>query len=261
MMERASAQPAGPSGAGADSVATLRATVAALRDELLACQRLALLGNLTAMITHEFNNLLTPLMARAEAALATNDVAFMRKALDRVLVQSQRAMHVMRHLLALAHGNGDAPVLCAVADAVREALETLTRPLEKDGIDAQVDVPTDLRVPARPELLCQLLLNLLLNARAAMQGGHGTLRITARRSGALVRIDVSDTGRGLSPEQIRDVFNPFLAADPAAEPGDWRRVGLGLSVCRLIARHHGARLSVAANPGPGCTFTIEWPAG
>ncbi len=260
MMERASAQSAGLSGTGADSVATLRATVAALQDQLLACQRLAVLGNLTAMITHELNNLLTPLMAHAEAALATNDVTFMRKALDRVLVQSQRAMHVMRHLLALAHGDGDAPVPCSVAEAVREAVETLTRPLEKDGIDLTVEVPDDLRVPARPELLCQLLLNLLLNARAAMQGGRGTLRVTARRAGPRVVIDVCDTGRGLSAAQIADVFNPFLAADPAAEPGDWRRVGLGLSVCRLIARHHGARLRVAANTGPGCTFTVEWPA-
>ncbi len=260
MMEHASAQPAGPSDAGADSVATLRARVATLEDELLACQRLAVLGSLTAMIAHEFNNLLTPLMARAEAALATDDVAFMRKTLDRVLVQSQRAMNVTRHLLALAHGDGDAPVPCALADVVRETLETLTRPLEKDGIDVQVDVPADLRVRARPELLCQLLLNLFLNARAAMQGGRGTLRIAARRSDALAVIDVSDTGCGLSPQQIRDVFNPFLAGDPEADPSDWRRVGLGLSVCRLIARHHGARLRVAGNPDRGCTFTLEWPA-
>lgn len=245
--------------APAESVEQLKATLQALQSELIACQRLALLGSLAAMAAHEFNNLMTPIVARTEAALHGGDVAFMRKTLDRTLTQSQRAIAVSRHLLDLAHCETELGEKCAVAEAVQEAVETATRPFEKDGIHLRVTVPEELEVRARSDLFCQVLLNLLLNARTAMKNREGVLAITAEADDVCVRIDVRDSGKGISPEQIENVFNPFLAADPRARPNDWQEVGLGLSVCRLIAHHHGASLRVLANDGPGCTFRLCWP--
>lgn len=240
----------------------LQARLSSLQEELLACQRLALLGNLAAMVAHEFNNLMTPVIARAEASLSMDDTAFMRKALERTLVQSQRAIAVTRHLLDMAHdaaAGDDEPA--SVHAAVTEAIETITRPFEKDGITLELDVPEDLRVKARPELLCQLFMNLLLNARAAMKGLEGELRVSAHANGDFVRIDVCDSGQGIEPDRLEKVVNPFLAADPHENPNDWRETGIGLSVCRMIARHHGARLHATNNDGRGCTFTVCWPSG
>jgi signal transduction histidine kinase len=232
-----------------------------LQAELLACQRLAMLGNMAAMVAHEFNNLLTPIMVRAEAALAcSDDIPFMRKALERALIQSQRAMSVTRHLINLAQDRPRPAESCSVLAAVREALETLTRPLDKDGIDLYIGVPEDLWVTAREDLLCQVLLNLLLNARQAMIGSRGQVAITAAARDGQVQIDVRDSGRGIPRELIASVFNPFLAADPYARANDWQQVGLGLNVCRLIARHHGATIQAAANDDRGCTFRLCWPA-
>jgi signal transduction histidine kinase len=244
-----------------ESPEDLRTALRELQSELIACQRLALLGSMAAMVAHEFNNLLTPIMAPAEAAMSGNDVPFMRKTLARALTQSQRAMRITRLLLNLAHDEARPQSDCALAPIIREALDTLTRPLEKDGITLQLDVSEDLRVRAQPDLLCQLLLNLLLNARRAMEGASGILAITARPDGGGVQIEIRDAGKGIAPDLLDGVINPFLAADPNARPQDWQRVGLGLSVCRLIAHHHGATLEGARNADRGCTFRLRWPAG
>lgn len=239
----------------------LPAMIQELQAELLACQRLAALGSMAAMVAHEFNNLLTPLTARAEAALMSgDDVAFMRKALERTLIQSQRAMAVTRHLLGFAHDQVRPVEDCSVAAAVREAIETMTRPLERDGIELRVCVPESLRVRAREDLLCQVLLNLLLNARQAMKGTGGTLAVTAVAQDGQVQIDIRDSGCGIASEMLREVFNPFLAADPRECPNDWQQVGLGLNVCRVITHRHGATICGLANEDRGCTFRLCWPA-
>lgn len=249
-----------------ESVENLRRVIQGLQQELIACQRLAMLGSIAAMVTHEFNNLLTPIMARSEAALLAGDAAFMRTSLERALAQSKRAMAVSRHLLDLAHDRPlDADETCPLAAAVHDALETMTRPCAKDNIELRVAVPDNLRIAGRHDLFCQVLLNLLLNARRAMAGRPGVLAITAAANGRCAMIDVRDNGRGIPPELLETVFNPFLAADPYDRPNDWQQVGLGLSVCRLIAHHHGARLEALDNAAladagqRGCTFRLHWP--
>jgi signal transduction histidine kinase len=242
------------------SIDDLRAMVKSLQEELVACQRLAVLGNLAAMAAHEFNNLMTPIVARAEAALTMgDDVAFMRKSLQRTLTQSQRAIALSKHLLELAHNEYHPTEMCSVASAVREAIETATRPFEKDGIDLRVSVPEDLRVFAREDLLCQVLLNLLLNAREAMKDREGTLAIDAAQKDGFVQIDVRDSGTGIPQDKLDKVFNLFLAADPHEQPTDWHEVGLGLSVCRMITAQHNATLRAFANADCGCTFRLRWP--
>jgi len=238
----------------------LQAHIARLQDELMAQQRMALLGTMSAMAAHEFNNLMTPVVTRAQDALSRDDLPTMRKALDQALAHAQKAIAVTRHLLGLADAGEDAPRVCSVNAAVREAIDAVARPFDKDSIDLRVEVPADLRVRARPMLLEQLLLNLLLNAREAMKERGGSLTIGARREGDDVVIDVGDRGIGISQQRLDEVVNPFLAADPSAQPGDWHSVGMGLNVCRTITHQHGARIQASADAGGGCTFQIRWPA-
>lgn len=238
----------------------LEATVRELEQELIACQRLAMLGNLAAMAAHEFRNLMTPIVARCEAALTTDDAAFTRKAVERALTQAQRAIAVTGHLLDYAHDTAKPVETCSVAEAVREAIETQTRPLEKDGIQLTVAVPAELQVRAQPDLFCQVLLNLLVNARQAMKDMRAALTVSAQQEGAHVAIRVRDSGRGFPREKLDNVLNPFLAAEPTDRVSDWHDVGLGLSVCRMIARRHQATIHAEANEGPGCTFVLRWPS-
>jgi signal transduction histidine kinase len=237
------------------------AVIESLQAQLVACQRLALLGGMAAMVVHEFNNLLTGIMGRVQLALADgDDPAFVRKNMERALAQAQRAKSVTQLLQALAHDEPQPMEACSLAASVREAIETLTRPVEKDGLALRVDVSEELCVRACPDLLCQVLLNLLLNAREAMKDTGGTLSVIATADGDRVQIDIRDGGRGIPRELLDNVFNPFLAADPHTRPCDWHQVGLGLNVCRMIARQHGATLQALANEGRGCTFRLCWPA-
>lgn len=247
------------SAAGCESAEDLRATIQALEQELVACQRLAVLGNLAAMSAHEFRNLMTSLVPLCEEALRTEDRDFMRRSVERALTQSQRAMRVTEHLLAFARDEACPVESCSLAQAVQEAIDTATRPFEKDGIMLQVSVPDDLYVRAQSDLLCQVLLNLLVNAREAMKGVRAPLSIRAQPAGEFVEITVRDSGRGFTPEMLDDSINPFLAADAREQPTDWHKVGLGLSVCRMIAQRHGASLRATANDGAGCTFHVLWP--
>jgi len=233
-----------------------------LQQELVTCQRRASLGMLASIMAHEYNNLMTPIVARAHDALARDDIDAMRKALTLTARQTEKALEFTRQVLHLADGRETPLQTCRVIDLVQAALLSAVRPLEKDGIELELHVPADLRVRAQPLLFEQVLLNLLLNARAAMKGRCGKLTISAAREGNMVAVAVRDGGTGIAAERLENVINPFLAADAGTHCSDWSAVGLGLHACRAIVQQHGGTIRAEANSdGPGCTFRFHWPAG
>ena len=101
--------------------------------------------------------------------------------------------------------------------------------------------------------LQQVFLNLLLNARDAMESG-GTISLRTRSDGEAVRVEVIDTGHGIPPENLPRLFDPFFTTK-AGRKG----TGLGLSVTYGIVREHGGRIEVASQPGAGTRFQLEFP--
>ncbi|MFH1747727.1 MAG: HAMP domain-containing sensor histidine kinase [Planctomycetota bacterium] len=249
-----------PSFSSTLSTEQLQKTIECLQADLVASQRLALLGTMSAMVAHEINNLMTPILARAEFALSTGSPADMRRTVERSKAHVQRAIAVTEQLLGLAQGAKQPPQPCSVSRAVQEAIAAIVRPLDKDGIELVISVPENLHVHAHFDLLEQVLLNLLLNAQQAMQGMRGCLRISAQSDGDHIIIEVRDAGRGLPADQIENTINPFLAAPYSTEPRAWQSVGLGLNVCRMIVQQHAATIQAEANEGPGCTIRLRWPA-
>jgi len=231
-----------------------------LQQELVVYQRQTMLGTLAGIIAHEYNNLMTPVLARAQDAVSRDDVAAMRKALATTAQQTEKALQFTRQVLQLADGKEVPLAACRVAELVDAAITAAVRPFEKDGIELELRIPSELRIRAQPLLFQQVLLNLLLNARNAMKGRRGKLSVVASREGNLVEIAVCDRGVGMSSEMLNSVVNPFLEADANARPGDWSSVGLGLSACRTIVQQHGGTMRADANDGPGCTFRLRWPA-
>lgn len=230
------------------------------QQEFLACQRQAILGSLSGIIAHEYNNLMTPVLVRALDAVERDDVEAMRKALTVTAQQTQRALDITRQVLEFARGK-DLPLqACRVDELVDAAITSAVRPFEKDGIELELDISEDLYVRAQPLLFVQVLLNLLLNARNAMKDRRGRLSISADREDESIVITVSDSGVGMSLEMLDEVINPFLRADANGHMGDWSSIGLGLHACRTIAQLHAAKISARSNEGPGCTFRLDWPA-
>ena len=228
--------------------------------------RLALLGTLAATLAHEVNNLLTPGVSYAKLALQSldsdePDAALVRKALVKAHAGGEKAGRVGDAILRLAHGPaeaGDAPAAsCDVADAVAQAFVAMGREPAKDGLTCDVRVAPGLRAAVDAVRLEHVLLNLLLNARAAMLapgGRRGTLAVHAAAEAGRVRVDVSDTGCGIPPDRLPHVFEPFYSAKPGGGNG------LGLDLCRRIVERHAGHIGVESAPGRGSTFTLLLPA-
>jgi len=235
----------------------LEAEVAALRHQLRESQKLATMGTMTAMIAHEFNNILTPIINYAQ--LAQSNPKLTGKAIDRAADGGQRAMEICRALLNMSGPGENHPVQCNLWQMAEETLAAMARPMEKDGIDLVVDIPQDLTLVTRPVEIKQVVLNLLINARQAVLDGHGPQRkveITARKEDGWVILQIIDTGVGFDESQAEQIFQPFYTT--RSEDGSGH--GLGLAFCRQIAESNGGSISAEGRPGQGAAFTVQIPA-
>ena len=238
------------------SASDLHEQVRSLREQLRRAQSLAAVGTMTAMIVHEFNNILTTALGRAQLA-QNGDEASREKAIHCALDACTRATTVCQALLDLTGGDAEARQSVCVAQLITETLEAMAREPAKDGIVLLQKVPARLRITTRPVLLKQVLLNLLLNARAAVlaKGRGQSLSVSATRSNGQVLIRIADTGVGIAPENLQRIFEPFFTTRNGSG------AGLGLPVCRQIVESLGGSIGVRSELGKGTVFSVALPTG
>lgn len=199
-----------------DQLERLLAENEALRAELLRAQQLANMGTMAAMVAHEINNVLTPMISYAQ--LAQSDPSFAAKALARAADGGHRAAAICQSLLGLT---ADCPRPCEqvrLAGLVRDTLDAMARDPRKDLIELVVEIDENLALSTRRVELQHVLLNLLLNARAAvLKNPVGrTVRIAARvlsadgRAEPAIEIQVADNGPGIDPALTARIFEPFF---------------------------------------------------
>jgi len=250
-------------------IAEMQQQLDALREQLTESQRLATIGTIAAVIAHEFNNLLTPIVSYSQYALSSAnsdapDMELVRKALGKAFQSSSKAGQICTSMLGLARGESTlGPV--EVQRLVDETLSVLARDPQKDGIALRVQVQPGLTVVGDPVQLEQVLLNLLINARHAMLGRGGSITVKAGRApdggdDADVRIQVIDTGPGIPEKHLGKIFLPFFTTKGTARKGEAKGTGLGLAICKEIVEHHHGRIEVQSEVGKGTTFTICLPA-
>jgi len=236
-----------------------------LREQLTESQRLATIGTIAAVIAHEFNNLLTPIVSYSQYALQSAegpkpDAELIKKALNKAFQSSTKAGRICTSMLGLARGESSiGPV--DVQRLVDETLMVLARDPQKDGIALRVQVQPGLTVMGDHVQLEQVLLNLLINARQAMLGRGGSITIKAgcTESGDL-RLQVIDTGPGIPEKYMKKIFDPFFTTKGTTRKGEPKGTGLGLAICKEIVEHHKGRIEVQSEVGKGCTFTIYIPS-
>jgi signal transduction histidine kinase/ActR/RegA family two-component response regulator len=238
--------------------------------EFQQAQKMDALGKLAGSIAHDFNNLLTVIIGGAECAqnqLSPNHPAV--SLLRTVQQAGERAAGLTRPLLTFSRNQVLAIEQFSLNEAVEEASQMLHRLL---GVNIQVRLQLDpeLRlVKANATQLQQVLVNLAVNARDAMDG-IGVLTITtanavvdptvARRNGLTaaeywVEVAVSDTGCGIDAATKARIFEPFFTTKPAG-----RGTGLGLSTVFGIVKQSGGLLNVESKLGEGTTFRVLLPA-
>jgi PAS domain S-box-containing protein len=231
--------------------------------ELARVTRVTTLGELTASIAHEVNQPLAAVVANAEACLrwldrATPDLDAVRRSVEWVIDDGNRASEVIRRVRALANKADIEKVPLDVNDVVRETIGLVQREL----ISHRVTLRTEL-APALPMILGdrvqlqQVIINLVMNGAEAMQPVTDRPRELVIRSRQdetrQVLVGVTDCGVGISDENVDRLFNPFFTTKSSG-------MGMGLSICRSIMEAHGGRLWATANVPYGATFQFTLPA-
>jgi signal transduction histidine kinase len=127
-----------------------------------------------------------------------------------------------------------------------------------ERVTLSTDVGTDIAVQADPSRMGQVLANLLDNALRHTPAG-GTVRVSCRRAGGGVEIEVADTGEGIEPAHLPHVFDRFYRADPARNSSHGGS-GIGLTISKALVEAQGGELSAHSDgPGRGASFVIRLP--
>jgi len=231
----------------------LRATQA----DLVQAAKLAALGQMSAALSHEFNQPLGAARNYAENAqllIERGRIEDARGNIERILGLIGRMGDLSRHLRNFARKPNtqlsDVPLAEAVA-AVQEILGWRFRALD---ITLDTDIPP-LVVRAGPVRLQQVLVNILSNALDALEGRETrSITLTARRQGGSAVLTIADSGPGVAPQLVERIFDPFFSTK-----GVGKGLGLGLSISYNIVHDFGGTLAVANAPGGGAVFTLTLP--
>ncbi len=259
-------QPAKQSANSSPSVeerfANLGAQFEILKAQVRQAQQLASLGTAAAMIAHEVNNLLTPILAYADSALQSNDLEFAKKALGVTARNARMLISMSGRMLELGAAKPQQREKTDIRQAVTEALASMCRDLEKDGVTFAMKIEEGYCVLADPLQLRQILFNLFLNAREAMAAGHsGRITVTATTgSENQIVIEVRNTGPAIPPELLPNIFEPFQSSKPALQNGKMRCSGLGLALVRDFVHENSGTIDVTSTEQTGTTFKISLPA-
>jgi PAS domain S-box-containing protein len=241
-----------------------------LEGQLRQQEKLAAIGTLAGGIAHDFNNILTAILGYTDLALREiPPEALSADRLHKVQAAGQRARDLVRQILAFSR-QSDAerqPVL--LRTIVQEAL-TLLRASLPTTIEIRSSIATDVSpVLANPTQIHQILMNLCVNAEHAMHDTGGLLEVRLDsvlveadfatvhpplQPGVHARLTIRDTGRGMPPDVVVRIFEPFYTTKDVGQG-----TGMGLSVVHGIVISHGGAITVASTPGQGTTFEVYLP--
>ena len=257
-----------------EAVSELRRTGQMLADAQVQAERsekLAALGELSAVMAHELGNPLNAIAGRLHLLNGEDDSRERLRHLDIVKSEIGRMETTIRHILDSTHIKVRHSAV-DLNEIIRDVLGLVAPMLGMQGVDLKIDLLPGLPLIAGDRNMIRgMAMNLITNARHAMPNG-GELTIETRESddrpvagfvalaGARsslshgVRFSVRDTGHGIPPDQLQRIFEPFFTTR-RAEGG----TGLGLMICRRAVSYSGGRLVVESRPECGTTFTIDLP--
>lgn len=230
-----------------------------LRADLAHVNRVSMLGELAASVSHELKQPITAAMTNAQTCIRwlKRDQPDVDEALEvtmSIVKDGTRATQIIDRLRSLYKKSSPQRELVAVNEVVPEMLALLRGEANRYSIVTRSDLAPDLpKITADRVQIQQVFMNLMLNAIEAMKDTGGELTIkTERGRGGPLLISVSDTGVGLPSENVDEIFNAFFTTKPEGS-------GMGLAVSRSIVESHGGRLWATPNHAGGATFQFTLP--
>ena len=238
---------------------TLEEQVIALQQQLVQAQKMGTIGAIASSTTHEFNNILTTVINYAKMGLRHSDDETREKAFSKILAAGQRAAKITTGMLAYARNTGEQREPIDLVQLVQDVLVLVEKDLQKHQVGLETRLEDHVHAEINTSQVQQVLLNLIINARQAMQdGGQLVVSVSSNTDDNMAEILVSDTGSGISEEKLQRIFEPFFSTKTSDAQGQGG-TGLGLSLCREIIEAHEGRIRVESAVGKGTRFTLRLP--
>jgi PAS domain S-box-containing protein len=241
-----------------------------MESQYLRALRMESIGTLAGGISHDLNNVLTPIMLAIEVLkLDSHNDARRLKILDTIEVNSRRGADLVRQVLSFARGIDGQRVAVKLGPLITELVGIITETFPRN-IRITSEVAADLwPVVGDPSQLHQVLLNLTVNARDAMPLGGGLALVASNigvdeqyagmsqnaKAGPHILLQITDTGSGIAPEVRDRIFEPFFTTKERGQG-----TGIGLATVDTIVKSHGGFVNVYTELGHGTTFKVYLPA-
>ncbi|HHW78833.1 MAG TPA: HAMP domain-containing histidine kinase [Xanthomonadaceae bacterium] len=226
-------------------------TIQRQQQALVEAEKWAVIGELTAAVAHSLRNPLAVIRSSAELAQEEGG-APVGEYMAEIIARVDHLEKWVRELLIYSYQPGDAQQMTPVTEVLRNSLDSFARRAQSQAVTVDVALPEPSPwVRGDPNLLAQALNSLIANALEAMPNG-GRLRISGERRGALFALQLSDTGVGIPPEKLVEVFKPLIT--------DKRNgLGVGLALARRIVQRCGGQLELRSQQGRGATALLQLP--
>ncbi len=225
---------------------------------IMESERLALVGQLSANIAHELNNPLQGIITFSHLLLEDDvcDDATTRFSLEKIVGQANRCRDIIRGLLDFSRQRKPVKALCDVNEVLHECVSLVEHQALFHNIHVikyfQGDLPMAVIDHAQIE---RVFINMIINAAEAMEGsGHLTISTRCNPENEHLEIALSDTGPGISDENIKKIFDPFFTTKDVGHG-----TGLGLAISYGIVRGHKGTILVDSEVGRGTTFIVRLP--
>jgi PAS domain S-box-containing protein len=230
--------------------------------ELAHANRVATTGQLTASIAHEVSQPITATIINAETALRwlarqPPDLDEVRQLLERIAKDGRRVGNVVDRTRDLVKKAPPRMGPVEINGAISEVIELTRGEATKNRISMRAQLAEDLPLVEADRIqLQQVMLNLIINAtHALIEGSHAERELlisTSTNGSSDILVSVRDSGKGISPQQVERLFDPFYTTKPSG-------MGMGLSICRSIIESHGGKIWAAPNLPQGAAFHFTIP--
>ncbi len=233
------------------------------QQKLAEADKMSAVGMLAAGIAHEFKNYLAGIIGNASFALTELEdeggIEVAQETLSKIVELGEKANDVAMSLLSYSKANPEDFSREDLKKVIMKSLSLVEKEMKNLSIEIVTyfddDVP---EVNISTSKIQQLLLNLLINAQHAIKS-DGVITIALLREGDHVLVRVGDTGMGIPEKNLKRIFDPFFSTKGVWGKDELVGTGMGLAICRNIAREHGGDLTVDSIVGSGTTFTLSLP--
>jgi two-component system NtrC family sensor kinase len=229
----------------------------ATQSQLVQSEKLSAVGQFVAGVAHELNNPLSSVIGFADLLAHNVKDTTIRNQLELIGRSAHRCHKIVTNLLSFARQHPPERRLTDLNTTLEEVLEIMAYDLRTSNITVLRELQADLPlIMADPHQLQQVFVNIMNNARQALQAFRtdGRIVVRTKTAGRSIRVEFSDNGPGIRPEHLSRIFDPFFTTKPVG-----KGTGLGMSLSYGIVHEHGGEIAVRSELGQGALFTIDLP--